>query len=149
MKAKLTLRQFVSPSIFVFCLVANHATVNNDSAPTQKITSAKGSCTSAYGSSDYDMGSDFTYVSGDLGLSSGTVSGSLTFTPNYIFSNGLSVPIASFTNDDYIPAGTRNFYSGSWLVTITPSAERRIIITWTGGGTAPAGDITINISYQI
>ncbi|HTE29265.1 MAG TPA: hypothetical protein VK666_02750 [Chryseolinea sp.] len=147
MKTKLVFRQFVSPCIFVFCLAANQTTLTDVGATGQNY--ANSTCTLAYGSGDFDMGSDFTYVSGDLGLSGNMVSGSLTFTPNYTFSNGISVPVASFTNDDFIPAGTRNFYSGSWLITITPSAERRIMVTWTGGGTAPPGDITINISYPV
>ena len=109
---------------------------------------------SAQTNNDFDMQSDFTYVNGSLsggnGMIGDNVSGSLTFTSSsYSFSSGQQVFLAEIINYNNVPSGTRTFYSGNWLVRVTPTAECRLYITWMGSGPAPSGNITINIAYQI
>lgn len=128
---------------------ANQKAIDDVNANGQNYANAHGTCTVSSTNNDFDMESDYTYVSGSLSLSGNTVSGSLTFTSDVGFPSGTAMRVAEFRNDDYIPSGTRTFYSGSWSITITPSAERRIMVTWTGSGAAPSGNITINISYLL
>lgn len=124
---------------------ADQQALNDISANGQAFANANGSCTVT--NYDFEIESDFTYISGSLSMSLSTVSGSLTFSSTDQFSHGISRPIASIINQDYLPGITRTFYSGSWLVTVNVIGV--ISITWTGSGTAPPGNITINISYSI
>jgi len=126
---------------------ADAQAVADVNANGQNYANAHGTC--LQDNNDFDMESDFVYAGGSLSSNGSTVTGSLTFTPYGGFVYGVPVRVAEFRNEAYIPSSTQTWYSGSWQITITPSDEKRIMVTWYGSGTPPAGNITINISYQL